>query len=113
MAKMLGVCGLDCSVCETYLATIKNDDKERKRIAKEWGIKYHSNPQPEDINCFGCNSKAGPWYKHCLECEIRLCGLRKGVDNCGICPDYLCDKAKAFLDHVPEAKANCEEVHRK
>lgn len=113
MAKMLGVCGLDCAVCETYLATVKNDDEERKIIAKEWGEKYHSNPRPEDINCLGCNSKTGPWYKHCLECNIRLCGLDKGIDNCGKCQDYPCEKASSFHSHVPEAKANCEEIHRK
>lgn len=110
MTKNIGVCGLDCGVCETYLTTIKNDDEERKKIAKEWGEKYHSNPEPKDINCLGCNSKNGPWYKHCLDCEIRLCGLEKKIDNCGKCEEYPCEKVAKFIDHVPKAKANCEKI---
>ena len=36
-----GYCGLDCSQCEAYLATQKNDDAERSRIAKAWSDQYH------------------------------------------------------------------------
>ena len=112
MTKNIGVCDLDCGICEAYLATIKGDDKEKEKIAKEWGEKYHSHPTPEDINCLGCNSPDGPWYKHCADCEIRLCGLTRKINNCGKCKEYPCPKASRFIDHVPEAKANCERIRK-
>lgn len=34
----------------------------------------------------------------CVECPVRICGLKKQIDNCGKCKDYPC---KTIEDYVP------------
>lgn len=93
--KHIGMCGLDCSVCEAFIATKNNDDKLREKTAKEWTKRYRSDKpdrqpvKPEDINCLGCLSQ-GPIYLYCRQCKVRNCGLEKGVKNCKECREYRC-----------------------
>ena len=54
MDKIIGVCGLTCTECPAYQATLKDDDKERKRVAEMWSKEYGAEIKPEDINCDGC-----------------------------------------------------------
>ena len=105
---MISRCGLDCAICEAYLATRDNDDNARREIAEKWRTLYH-NPKvkPVDINCLGCNS-SGPYYQHCSECGVRQCAVSKKVDNCGRCGEYPCVKITEFHKVVPEAKVNCD-----
>ena len=34
--QMISYCGLDCEASEARLATVKNDEALRQRVAKEW-----------------------------------------------------------------------------
>lgn len=36
MEKMIAFCGLTCTECPAFIATQKDDDKERKKVAKVW-----------------------------------------------------------------------------
>ena len=36
MDTMIAHCGLDCSKCDAYIATINNDDELRESVAKLW-----------------------------------------------------------------------------
>ena len=56
MDKMIAICGTVCSECPALLATQKDDDAERKRIAEAWSKQYNADIKPEDINCDGCMS---------------------------------------------------------
>ena len=40
MEKMVGFCGLVCSECLGFLATQKDDDDERRRVAELWSKQY-------------------------------------------------------------------------
>lgn len=107
---MISCCGLDCAICETFIATRDNNNDARKAIAEKWRVMYHNpNIKTEDINCLGCNS-SGPLYQHCLECNIRLCAIDKKVANCGKCGEYPCTKISEFHKIVPEAKVNCDRI---
>lgn len=113
--KKISICGLDCGVCPAYLATISNDDNLREKTVLDWNKKYKDYIQQpitkNDINCLGCLS-SGPLYQHCLECEIRKCGLEKHVDNCGKCQSYKsCEKIANFHKQVPDAKKNSDKIH--
>jgi hypothetical protein len=103
MEKIIGFCGLICTECPAYLATLNNDDEMRKATAKKWSEMYKSDIKPENINCTGCTTE-GIKFHHCTECEMRLCGIAKGVKNCGWCAEYPCKTVKAFLKYVPDAK---------
>ena len=92
--KMIAYCGLDCTQCLAYLATQQDDDEEREKIAEEWNSQYDYHLKPQDVNCDGCLQNDGRLLNYCLTCEVRECGIQKGVKNCAYCVEYACDKLK-------------------
>ena len=61
------------------------------------------------VVCDGCPSdgrKAG----YCAHCEIRACGVERGVANCAHCGDYACERLTGFFGQVPDAKKVLDEV---
>lgn len=108
MAKMLGVCGLDCAQCEAYLATINNDQGARVETARKWSKEYGHPMKPEDVNCVGCNNQ-GVHIDYRDVCEIRKCGQEKKVSCCKDCREFAsCEKIQKFHQQTPEAKVNCQ-----
>lgn len=85
-------CGLNCALCDMYLATQANDDELRQEIADKWSELFHHPFKKEDINCDGClgGSRRSLYCQNL--CEIRPCALSKGLTDCKDCPDYLCPK---------------------
>ena len=104
MARMIAFCGLDCSECEAYLATQADDDRQRAETAKAWSARYNAEIKPEQINCDGCRSDGRKFFYCATMCELRQCGLNKGVDNCAGCDEYPCQKLEAFFQAAPEAR---------
>ncbi|PIS09424.1 hypothetical protein COT75_01960 [Candidatus Beckwithbacteria bacterium CG10_big_fil_rev_8_21_14_0_10_34_10] len=100
----IAMCGLDCSSCPAFIATQDNDDKLRKKTAKEWTERYGKGKRerppvkPEDINCKGCLS-AGQIYLYCHQCKIRKCGFKKEIKNCNECKDYKCKQLTELQKH--------------
>ena len=45
-------------------------------------------------------------------CEIRKCGMDKGVKNCAYCADYGCDKLLKFFEMAPQAREKLEEIRK-
>lgn len=85
-------CGLNCSKCDMYLATLTDSDALRMEIAEKWTKLFDYPFQKEDINCDGCLS-GGRMGIYCRDlCEIRPCALAKGLTDCARCPDYICEK---------------------
>lgn len=105
MSKMIAFCGLDCSVCPTYLATKADDDEARKKTAAFYTEKFGFDMTPEEINCRGCHSESGVLISYCRTCEIRKCGREKGIGNCRACKAQPCDKLVKFHAFSPDAKA--------
>ena len=109
---MIAVGGLSCGDCLAFLATQKDDDSEREKVADQWSKIYRPGIQPEDIKCDGCSLNGGRLFNYCMTCEIRKCGLDKHVKNCGYCTDYICEKLNKFISMATEAKANLEEIRK-
>ncbi|MCD4818552.1 MAG: DUF3795 domain-containing protein [Candidatus Cloacimonetes bacterium] len=107
---MISYCGLACHECGAFIATQNNDDAKRKEVAKAWSREFEANIKPEDINCNGCTSQSENLFSHCFECEIRKCGIKKKVVNCGICNNYPCKIINDFHQFVPEAKKRLDEI---
>lgn len=111
--RKIAVCGLDCATCPTFIATENDDDALREKTAKKWAEEFDSpDLKPEDMNCLGCLSLVEPLFQHCHNCEIRKCGLEKGVKNCGECDEYPCEKTTNFHKLAPEAEKVCDEINR-
>lgn len=104
MENMMAYCGIICSDCPAYKATISNDMELKEKAAKDWGLKV------EDINCKGCNSDTVIGY--CGKCEIRACNRSKNQDHCAQCDSYGCEKISGFLKEAPKAKENLENLRK-
>jgi len=104
---LIGSCGLDCAKCEGYIATQAGDDDQRAKVAREWSARYSADIKPEQVNCDGCRAE-GRKFSHCNVCEVRLCGIDKGVENCAGCAEYPCAQLGEFFQAAPEARAALE-----
>jgi len=109
---MIAYCGITCSECPAFLATQKDDQEERTKVAEMWSKEFDADLKPEDINCDGCLLETGRLFSHPKVCEIRKCGLERRVENCAYCDDYACEKLNKFLDMVPDAKLTLEEIRK-
>ena len=54
MKEMIAFCGLDCEMCDAYIATKNDDQTLREKTAKLWSELNNATILPEHINCDGC-----------------------------------------------------------
>ena len=112
MEQMMAYCGLLCSECPAFIATQKNDDAERRKVAETWSKEFKVDLKPEDINCEGCLVDAENVFNYCKVCEIRKCAKDKVVVNCAHCDDYGCEKLTKFFSAAPQVKPRLDEVRK-
>jgi len=112
MEKIIGYCGIICSGCPVFMATLKDDDAERQRVAEIFTKQYGKEYKPEDINCDGCISDSSRIFSYCNLCEIRKCGKEKNVENCAHCNEYACEKLSKLFSEYSKAKETLDEVRR-
>jgi hypothetical protein len=109
---MIAYCGLDCEQCEAFIATQKNDDALRAKVAEEWAKSYNAPIKPEHINCTGCKSSGVKTYYCDQLCEIRKCATKKPITTCAECADYPCSVLAPMFKVAPQAKATLEALRR-
>ncbi len=108
--KVIAYCGLVCTDCPAYIATQADDRAALEQVAAQWREEYGAPDMTgESIMCDGCIVE-GRKCSHCAECEIRACGIARGVVNCAHCDDYGCEKIEGFFGFVPDARAVLEAV---
>lgn len=107
MNNMIAYCGLDCEKCDTYLATINDDQMLREKTAKLWAELNNAPILPEHINCEGCRVD-GIKTVYCDSlCAIRQCALKKGVTICGDCNNAdKCKTVARVTDNNTESRNN-------
>ncbi|MFB0534158.1 MAG: DUF3795 domain-containing protein [Anaerolineae bacterium] len=106
MDEIIAYCGLVCTDCPAYTATQADDRAALEQVAAQWREEYNApNSTVESVICDGCLGSDGRHCGHCFECEIRACGMDRGVVNCAHCADYACEKLEGFFELVPEARA--------
>lgn len=110
MERMIGFCGIICTECPAFLATQKDDDEERKRVALMWSQQYQMDIPSEHINCDGCLSESERLFCHTRVCPVRKCGQEKNLKNCAYCEEYACENLTKFFEMVSEAKTTLEEI---
>ena len=108
--KLLGYCGIDCAQCPAYVATQADDQEAKDRLLAEWRVQFNSPEMPpEAVTCDGCTSSER-LGGYCALCEVRKCGVEKGVATCAACADYGCATLEAFIGNIPAARANLDAV---
>ncbi len=110
MGKMIAYCGLICTECPAYIATQKDSDEERKKVAEKWSKEFKSEVKPDAINCDGCLIEKGRLFSYCHECKIRKCAQEKTFKNCAYCDDYACEELNKFFGFAPIAKNNLDKI---
>ncbi len=108
MSLIIGCCGLVCSNCPVFLATISDDDAARAKTAEFFFKKYEFEFKAKDMNCDGCISENGRLIAHCNSCEIRKCCREKRLENCSVCKEQPCDYLFKFHEFSADAKASFE-----
>lgn len=110
--RIIAFCGLTCSECEAYQATQANDDAWKERVAAKWREEFHApDIDVAAVTCDGCLAFDGRLGAHCYECDIRACGIQRGVANCAACADYQsCEKIAGFFKFAPEAKTTLDSL---
>jgi hypothetical protein len=101
MSKMISYCGIDCSKCESYLATQADSDIDRKKIALKCRLQFNVDLEPEQINCTGCKSDGVKCAFATTLCEIRKCNIRKSQPYCAVCREYKCAKLEKIIASAP------------
>ncbi len=104
MEKVVSYCGIICGECPAYIATKEDDDTKRRDLAEQWSKQFDFEMKPEDINCDGCMSDSERKLGYCSTCEIRNCGMEKGLENCAYCNEYTCEKLDKFHEHNPKLR---------
>jgi hypothetical protein len=117
MDRIIAYCGLICSDCEAYIATQADDREALERVAAHWREEYNApDITVESIICDGCLTEEGRKCGHCFDCDMRACGMERGVVNCAHCDDYArqggCEKVERFFGFVPNARAVLDEIRR-
>ena len=113
MEKIIAYCGLICTDCPAYTATQADDRAALEQVAAQWREEYNApNLTVESVICDGCLGSDGRHCSHCAECEIRACGMDRGVVNCAYCADYACEKLEGFFGLVPEVRATLDGIRQ-
>jgi len=92
---LVGICGLYCGTCPSYLAYQENDAEELERISQRLGVAV------SEVRCDGCLSDNV--MPQCVDCRrgFRRCAKDKEVTWCFQCPDFPCKRLRDFTDvHV-------------
>ena len=91
----MAFCGLLCGTCPVYRATAAGDRDLMVRLARDYATDTFR-PRAEDMHCRGCRSEA-PCAVMCGACPMRLCAVERGVESCGLCPDYPCQTVEQMI----------------
>lgn len=112
MNLKLSYCGLVCEGCPIYWATQEEDPETKRRIIEE-SVKilkeeFNITKSVHEItDCDGCSAN-GRLFSGTLECNVRKCSREKGLDTCGHCEEYPCDKLLPMMQDNPSQKARLD-----
>lgn len=111
MKKLIACCGLDCTTCDAWKATLADDNALRAQTAEIWKVQFSADITPEMINCTGCREE-GVKFSHCAECEIRNCVKSKSFETCADCGKLDgCELTKNIHQYVPDALLNLKSLN--
>lgn len=109
MDPIVGKCGYRCDLCLAFEANLK-DEADKQRMSDALAKYYNCTVPPEQIRpCKGCQeTREAPD----ADCQVYPCVAAKGLDNCGQCPDFGCEKLKTRMDAVEECLKQHQDVQR-
>ena len=99
MEPIIAKCGYRCDLCAAFEENL-GGEADRKQMSEALAKYYNYALPPEQIRpCKGCrDAQEAPD----TNCQVHPCVTAKGLDNCGQCPDFGCEKLKTRMDTVEE-----------
>jgi hypothetical protein len=94
------------------IATRKNDDGEKQRVAEMCTKQYGRRFDREDIDCDGCLTNGQRIFGYCDICGIRRCARGEKVENCAFCLAYPCEKLSELFAAYSKARETLDEIRR-
>ena len=95
IGKIVAICGVSCTECRAYQATLKNDRQALEALAAEWTKGMGRTFTVDDILCDGCRVGGARLSSYCGSCGISLCAKAKGHETCAHCDQCPCEKIVA------------------
>ena len=90
MNNFIAKCGCNCSQCPTYKSNLKSFE-DRKRCNWGWQKYLNIKLSSEKLRlCDGCSISDENRKVYYLNCRVRKCAIKNGVNNCAYCSAYPC-----------------------
>lgn len=105
-------CGIKCHECGPFKACKQDSDELRAEVALCWSQALAREFKPDELNCMGCCSDAGPHFCFTQTCPVRICARGREAETCAHCPDYPCELLEAFFETMPYARTALEELRK-
>lgn len=105
--KLIAPCGIDCKICDAYIATQNQDPELKQKLADGYEAQMGAKISFEELDCDGCNNP-GRHISFCDICQIRLCARDKGYITCAECADFPCEKGSFIWTTNSVSKANLD-----
>jgi len=103
MKELITLCGDDCVHCPRFNAAAED---ELQRVAELWyRVGWRERVvSAEEMECTGCSS-----HKQCTYGLVE-CTKAHGVDRCGKCEQFPCERIAAMLARSEEYRRRCAQV---
>jgi hypothetical protein len=95
MKPILTRCGYRCDLCLAYKLNVERNPENRRTLSDGWHRYFGFRLPPADICCDGCMSEDS----HLIDqgCPVRPCVIKRRLENCSQCQEYVCDKLRRRL----------------
>ncbi len=109
MKTQFAPCGIDCSVCDAYIATQSQDSALKQKLVDGYKENMGKDITFAELDCDGCPSE-GRHIGFCTVCGIRKCAFDKGYATCAECADFPCETGSFIWTEGSTSKANLEKL---
>lgn len=108
----ISYCGMICgNECPIFQATQTNDRRQQEKIAITQSAMGDIQIKPEEVVCDGCKAFKR-YFGRCIDCKIRACAHAKGLETCGHCTEYPCEKLEERLEFDPSNKERLDDIKK-
>ncbi len=104
----LSFCGLNCTVCEIYLAS-HGDNELHDGLVKFFKENFDSNIS--SVSCERCRGETDKCWTS--DCHFRTCATEQGLTYCFECENFVCEELVEFGKQAPPNQANIIENLKK
>jgi hypothetical protein len=109
MDPIIAKCGYRCDLCLAFEANLSGE-ADRRRMSEALAKYYNYAVAPDQIRpCKGCRGAATTPDP---DCQVFPCVTARGLENCGQCPNFGCNKLKTRMDTVEECLKQHPDVPR-